>query len=163
MKVTLDTVKEYIVGEEYVKLGTKMTACTLTLKDGFEVVGIAGVVDAAEFNIGIGSRFAKEKAMDKVWQHLGSIEQYKIHMQKNKKKDVDDFLDEAVGHFVYKELTYAELVEISKDDKNGYDRMQKYTTEETSGQFPDDILEDVKDKAEELLSQYENTKESLGV
>ena len=49
--VTLDDVTNCIVKEEYTKLGTKMTACTLTLINGFEVVGLAGVVDPNNYNI----------------------------------------------------------------------------------------------------------------
>jgi len=79
MKVTEEQVEEAIVKEEYTKLGTKMTACVMTLADGFEVVGLAGVVNASEYNFEIGSKFARAKAKDDVWRHLGSILQYKIH------------------------------------------------------------------------------------
>ena len=79
MKVTEEQVEAAIVKEEYVKLGTKMTACVMTLEDGFEVVGLAGVVDASKFDLDIGSKFARVEAKDKVWQHLGSILQYKLH------------------------------------------------------------------------------------
>lgn len=79
MVVTEKQVEESIVKEEFIKLGTKMTACVMTLDDGFEVVGLAGVVDASKYDIGIGSKFARVKAKDKVWQHLGSILQYKLH------------------------------------------------------------------------------------
>jgi len=75
-KITEEIVEGSIAKEEYVKLGTKMTACVMTLKDGFEVVGIAGVVDADAYDLAIGSKFARVKAKDKVWQHLGSILQY---------------------------------------------------------------------------------------
>ncbi|MCK5788550.1 MAG: hypothetical protein KAH32_06105 [Chlamydiia bacterium] len=75
-KITEEVVEDAIVKEEYVKLGTKMTACVLTLKDGFEVVGLAGVVDANTYDISMGSKFARVKAKDKVWEHLGSVLQY---------------------------------------------------------------------------------------
>ena len=66
--VTLDEVHESIVKEEITKLGTKMTACTLTL---------SGTVDANNFDLNIGAKYAREKAIDMVWGHLGSIIQYK--------------------------------------------------------------------------------------
>ena len=75
-KITDEVVEDAIVKEEYVKLGTKMTACVLTLKDGFEVVGLAGVVDPSTYDISIGSKFARVKAKDRVWEHLGSVLQY---------------------------------------------------------------------------------------
>jgi len=76
-RVTPEDVANCIVKEEYTKLGTKMTACTLTLANGFEVVGIAGVVDPSNFTIKVGGPIAKEKALDQVWNHLGSILQNK--------------------------------------------------------------------------------------
>ena len=75
-KITEEMVEDSIVKEEYHKLGTKMTACVMTLEDGFEVVGIAGVIDANLYDLNVGSKFARVKAKDKVWQHLGSILQY---------------------------------------------------------------------------------------
>ena len=75
-KITEEVVEDAIVNETYHKLGTKMTACVLTLKDGFEVVGLAGVVDANAYDMDIGSKFARVKAKDKVWEHLGSVLQY---------------------------------------------------------------------------------------
>jgi len=83
-RVTEEMVEEAIVKEEYHSLGTKMTACVMTLKDGFEVVGIAGVVDADAYDLHIGSKFARVKAKDKVWQHLGSIMQYRKAMKTDK-------------------------------------------------------------------------------
>ena len=72
-RVIYDDVKAAIIKEEYTKLGTKMTACTLTLSNGYEVVGISGVIDAKTYDIKIGSKIAKEKAEEEVWSILGSL------------------------------------------------------------------------------------------
>jgi hypothetical protein len=79
-KITPADVENAIVKEEYVKLGTKMTACLLTLRNGHEVVGIAGVVDASTYDIEIGSPIAREKAVDQVWGLMGYELQQRIHM-----------------------------------------------------------------------------------
>ena len=72
-KVTPQDVEDSIVKEEYTKLGTKMTACVLTLVNGYEVVGLAGVVDPKTYDIKIGGPIARGNALDKVWDHLSSI------------------------------------------------------------------------------------------
>lgn len=80
-RVTLDDVNNFIIKEEYVKLGTKMTACVLTLKNGHEVVGIAGVIDAKTYDLSIGSTISKNKAVDKVWALLGFRLQDRLYNQ----------------------------------------------------------------------------------
>lgn len=74
--VTLQDVENSIVVESYIKQGKKITVCHLTLTDGFEVVGISGVVNPDNYNSEIGNKIARDKALDRVWQHLGSILQH---------------------------------------------------------------------------------------
>ena len=71
--VTPQDVEDAIVSEDYKKMGHKIMVCHLTLKDGFEVIGTAGVVNPDEYDPKVGKIVARSKAMDKVWQHLGSI------------------------------------------------------------------------------------------
>lgn len=77
-KVSPADVANAIVKEQYIKLGTKKCACHLTLRDGWEVVGIAGVVNPDLYDEKIGQEIALEKAKDKVWLHLGSLLQNKL-------------------------------------------------------------------------------------
>ena len=77
-RITKQDIDAVIEEEDYYKLGTKMTACVLTLVNGHEVVGLSGVVDAKAYDITIGSRFAREKAEDEVWSILGAILQDSI-------------------------------------------------------------------------------------
>ena len=110
MKVTQKQVNEAIEKAEYHKAGEKTTVCVLTLKDGFEVVGFAGVVDPTNFDMELGSRYAKEKALDKVWQHLGSIAQYKKSiLQKLTHMKADEYLDEAVEYFLTEAKHFSEV------------------------------------------------------
>ena len=71
--VTPEDVKNSIKSEEYMFLGEKTTVCLLTLINGFEVVGSSAPVNPKLFNKETGKIYAKEKAIDQVWMHLGSI------------------------------------------------------------------------------------------
>lgn len=77
-KVTPQDVEDSIVTEEYKKMGNKIMVCHLTLVDGFEVIGTAGVVNPEEYDHSIGRVVSRNKALDKVWQHLGSILNHKL-------------------------------------------------------------------------------------
>lgn len=77
-KVTLEEVKAAIVEKEYVKMGKKKVVCHLTLADGFEVIGTAGIVDPAGFDMKIGSDIALNDALNQVWSHMGSILQDRL-------------------------------------------------------------------------------------
>lgn len=76
--VTIQDVENSIAVESYIKQGKKITVCHLTLVDGFEVVGTSGVVDPDNYNTEIGNRIARENAINRVWQHLGSILQHTL-------------------------------------------------------------------------------------
>lgn len=76
--VTPQDVENCITHENYIKMGKKKTICHLTLADGYEVIGTAGIVDPENYSPEIGNRIAREQAKDKVWQHLGSILQNKL-------------------------------------------------------------------------------------
>jgi hypothetical protein len=82
-RVTPEMLEASIVREDYIKLGTKMTACVLTLQNGHEVVGIAGVVDPTKYDINIGSKFAREKAIEQLWPLFGYAMQIKMYEDTN--------------------------------------------------------------------------------
>jgi hypothetical protein len=81
-KVTEKEVFESIVFEQYQHMGAKTTVCLLILNSGFEVVGTSAPVDAANFDFSIGKEEAKKKAIDKVWEYLGSIVQHNMAIAK---------------------------------------------------------------------------------
>lgn len=76
--VTPAEVEASIKEEKYIKMGQKIAVCHLTLVDGFEVVGTAGVVRPDNYDEAIGNPIARKHAIEKVWQHLGSILQNKL-------------------------------------------------------------------------------------
>jgi len=73
-KLTPEDIEKAIVKEEYIKVGTKTTIAVLTLKNGFEVIGKSGCVDPSNYDHEIGSKVAREKAVDQVWL----LEGYKL-------------------------------------------------------------------------------------
>ena len=78
--VTKKEVEEAIVTESYWKIGNKTTVCLLILNTGFEVVGSSAPVDPKTFDFTMGKKIAKERAVDQVWAHLGSIVQWQKAM-----------------------------------------------------------------------------------
>lgn len=77
--LTEPDIEALIVSEEATTLGKKTTAVTLTLANGFEVVGISACVDASNYNLAIGQKFARQRAVDKVWELAGYVLQEDLH------------------------------------------------------------------------------------
>lgn len=71
MGLTIEQIESQIESETAYTLGAKTTAVVLTLKSGFEVVGTSACVNAAEYDLEIGKKFARQRAMDKVWELEG--------------------------------------------------------------------------------------------
>lgn len=80
--VTQTDIDALISTEESIKLGTKTTAVVITLKNGFEVVGLSACVDPKTFNQEIGTKFARQRAIDKVWELAG----YALQVELSKSK-----------------------------------------------------------------------------
>lgn len=72
--VTQEMADSAIVGEYDCKLGERTTVVLLTLRNGFEVVGTAACVDPAAYNHETGKRYARERAVSKVWE----LEAYRL-------------------------------------------------------------------------------------
>lgn len=76
--VTEESVANEIASEEFMTVGKKTTLCVITLKNGFECVGSASCVDAANYDLEVGKPFARDRALQMVWMHLGSILQERL-------------------------------------------------------------------------------------
>lgn len=63
-------------GIENVKVGTKTTNTTLTCLTGFEVHGQAACIKPENFDLNVGSNYARIKAEDKIWEGLGFVLQW---------------------------------------------------------------------------------------
>lgn len=71
-----DDIKRFISNIENVKVGTKTTNTTLTYLTGFEVHGQAACVKPENFDLNVGSNYARIKAEDKIWEGLGFVLQW---------------------------------------------------------------------------------------
>lgn len=72
----VNDIKRFIKGIENVKVGTKTTNTTLTCLTGFEVHGQAACVKPENFDLNVGSNYARIKAEDKIWEGLGFVLQW---------------------------------------------------------------------------------------
>lgn len=71
-RVTLDQVEAAIIGETFTVLPDgKTTVCQLTLDNDFTVEGSSACVSKENFNAELGNKYARERAVNKVWEHLG--------------------------------------------------------------------------------------------
>lgn len=75
MSVKQEDIDKAIVREDYYTVGVKTTVCVLTLENGFEVIGHSGCVNPYDYDISVGGPIAKQRAVDKVWQLLGFMNQ----------------------------------------------------------------------------------------
>lgn len=71
-RVTPEEIDAMIITEQFhVPIGTTLTICTLTLDNGFVVIGKAGRASPANYDKGLGERLAYEDARRQVWELAG--------------------------------------------------------------------------------------------
>lgn len=69
-------IERFIAAEDAEKLGTKTTVVSIRTLTGFESHGLSSCVDPSRYDINIGKKFAKEKAIDAIWAGLGFVLQW---------------------------------------------------------------------------------------
>lgn len=71
-RVTPEMLDAEIVAEDYhVFMGTCLTVCCLTLKNGFTVTGESACASPENFDAEIGRKIARSNAREKLWPLLG--------------------------------------------------------------------------------------------
>lgn len=75
-KICKEDVEAFIKFDDACKVGTKTTNVTITTITGYEINGQASCVDPNQFNIDLGIKVAKPRAMDQLWAHLGFVLQW---------------------------------------------------------------------------------------
>jgi len=69
-----------IVSEQYhVFAGTTLTACCLTLANGFTVLGQSAAASPANFDAEIGRKIARADAREKIWMLEGYLLRERLH------------------------------------------------------------------------------------
>lgn len=99
MKVTLEDIQAQIeseyfftaaqavegnpdIGEDADAL-SRVTFCTIILKNKFVVVGVnEGPADPSEFDPELGKQYARKHAIDQIWSYLGFALKDKLHSEK---------------------------------------------------------------------------------
>ena len=76
--VTIEDVEGAISEERDYRLGLKTTVVILVLANGFEVVGTSACVDANNYDYEVGKKYARERALSKVWELEGYLLQSKL-------------------------------------------------------------------------------------
>ena len=73
-RVTPEHIESVIVSEQYhVFEGTTFTACLLTLKNGFTVLGESACASKENFDEELGRKIARENAKNKIWMLEGYL------------------------------------------------------------------------------------------
>ena len=73
-KVTMDQIHAKIKSESYIVLPDgRTTLCMLVLENGFTINGTSACVDAANFDINLGRRYAHEDAIRQIWPLEGYL------------------------------------------------------------------------------------------
>lgn len=86
MKVTLDGIKAKIKGETYLVLPDgRTTLCMLTLENGYTIKGLSACVDAAEFDMNLGRKYAFEDAIKQIWPLEGYLLAENLFQEERKK------------------------------------------------------------------------------
>lgn len=80
-RVTQEHIESVIVSEQYhVFGGTTFTACLLTLKNGYTVLGESACASPENFNADIGRKIARENAKNKIWSLEGYLLKEKLSL-----------------------------------------------------------------------------------
>lgn len=117
----------FVSNIENVKVGTKTTNTTLTCLTGFEVHGQASCVKPENFNLNMGSVYAKDKAEDDIWKYLGFVLQWAKYGLKAKSipahidrmiKERDELQAklEKLNKFIYENPIFKNLSKDEQDD-----------------------------------------------
>ena len=77
-RVTMSHIESAIDEEIYQRIeGTTITICVLRMKNGFSVTGESACISPENFDVDLGKKIAKQKALDKCWElfgfHLASL------------------------------------------------------------------------------------------
>lgn len=81
-RVTKDHIESVISSEQYhVFPNTTFTACLLTLKNGYTVIGESACASPENFDAALGRRIARDNAFNKIWALEGYLLRQKLSEQ----------------------------------------------------------------------------------
>jgi len=78
-RITPADIENAIASEQYhVFPSSTFTACLLTLKNGYTVIGESACASPENFNVDIGRKIARENAKNKIWALEGYLLRQKL-------------------------------------------------------------------------------------
>ncbi len=81
-RVTKDHIESVIVSEQYhVFPGTTFTACLLSLRNGYTVIGESACASPQNFDAALGRKIARDNAFNKIWALEGYLLRQKLSEQ----------------------------------------------------------------------------------
>ena len=83
-KIEQADVDGFVTGDIATTMGDKTTVVLFNTKTGFTFCEASACVDPNNYNLELGRRYAKEKAIDKLWGHLGFVLQWAKYGINNK-------------------------------------------------------------------------------
>jgi hypothetical protein len=78
-RVTLASIEAKIAREEYAVFGDVLTVCVLHTVNGFTVTGESACASPENFNAELGQKFARERAIAKLWGFEGYLLREQLH------------------------------------------------------------------------------------
>jgi len=78
-RVTPERLEEVVISEQYhIFDNSTFTACLLTLKNGYTVLGESACASPENFNAELGRKIARGNAINKIWQLEGYLLREKL-------------------------------------------------------------------------------------
>ena len=89
-------IEGFIDKVENIKIGAKTTNTTVTCLTGYEVHGQSACVKPENYDMAIGETFAKPKAVDAIWAHLGFVLQWARNGLKPKEEALPPYVQRLI-------------------------------------------------------------------
>ncbi|TYB11810.1 Gp49 family protein [Aggregatibacter actinomycetemcomitans] len=83
-KLTVEYLTSLISSVEHIHQGL-LTICTITLKNGFQLVGTSACVSKGNYDVQIGRTIAYGNAFNKLWELEGYLLKWRIYESQNNK------------------------------------------------------------------------------
>jgi len=80
-KLCLADIEAKIKGVEYRVFGGRLTVAVVTMANGFQVVGESSCVDVANFDAGLGEKYAYEDAVEQLWMLEGYLLRERLYQE----------------------------------------------------------------------------------
>jgi len=87
-RVTLEGILAKVKGEEFHRIGDRLTLCILTLENGFVVTGESICVSAENYNEALGRKIARDNAIAKAWPLEGYLLRERLYRDAGRNRSI---------------------------------------------------------------------------